>query len=158
MPVVDEGEIISHLRAAPDEVEAVCRGLSDEQLRRRPATGEWSLLEVCCHLRDAATEEGVRVRRMVEEDNPTLEPYDQEARAAERRYAEDDPHRVLMSLRAFCSGLAYQLEHLTAGQWDRPGFHPETGPTSPRQRSERQVAHVRDHLEQMRALRRTLGR
>lgn len=150
---MDREEIIATLRHVPDDVDAACRGLSDEQMRRRPAGEAWSVLEIVCHLRDSVSEEGVRVRRLVEEENPTLVPYDQDAWAVERRYGEEDPRRALTALRAFWAGLAYQLENLSDEQWARAGIHPETGPVTVHSRAERQAEHGRDHLAQMREVR-----
>ncbi len=153
---MDRTEITAYLRQAPDLIEEALQGLSDDELRRRPSPDEWSALEVCCHLRDYAQEEGVRVRRLVEEDGPTLEPYDQEARAIERSYQGEDIRRLHTALRAFWGGLAYQLEGLSDQQWERAGIHPERGAVTVRSRAERQVAHAQAHLEQMRAIRQTL--
>ena len=150
---MDRTEITTYLRQLPDLIEEVLHGLSDDELRLRPSPDEWSALEVCCHLRDSTQEEGVRVRRLVEEDGPTLEPYDQEAWAQERNYQGDDPRRVMTALRAFWGGLAYQLEGLTDEQWERGGTHPEIGPVTVRSRAEQQVDHARAHLEQLRTIR-----
>ena len=43
-------EILGALRATPDRVEACARGLSPEQLARRPKEGEWSIGEILHHL------------------------------------------------------------------------------------------------------------
>ncbi len=150
---MDREEILSSLRGASDLIAHVCRELTDEQLRQRPAPGEWSLLELACHLRDSAIEEGMRARRMVEEDNPTLEPYDEQARALERNYIGDDCRKVMTALRAYWTGYAYQLERFSDAEWERPGMHPETGPVTVRRRAERQVEHNEAHLAQMRATR-----
>jgi hypothetical protein len=150
---MDRTEITAYLRQLPDLIEEALHGLSDDELRRRPSPDEWSALDVCCHLRDSAQEEGVRVRRLVEEDGPALEPYDQEARAIERNYQDDDPARVRTALRAFWGGLAYQLESLTDEQWERGGTHPESGPVTVRSRAEDEVDHAQAHLEQIRAIR-----
>jgi hypothetical protein len=150
---MDRTEIVSALRAVPDEVEATVRGLSDGQVRRRDAEGGWSPIEVICHIRDSVIEEGLRAKRMLEEDNPTLEPYDQEERARERRYEDEDPRKALISLRAYVSGYAYQLEGLSDAEWARPGYHPEDGPVTVRRRAEMEVEHGRAHLEQLRQVR-----
>ncbi len=150
---MDRTEITAYLRQVPDIIEEALQGLSDDELRRRPSPDEWSALEVCCHLRDYAQEEGVRVRRLVEEDEPALEAYDQEAWARERNYQGDDPARVRTALRAFWGGLAYQLEGLSDQQWERGGTHPESGPVTVRSRAEDEVEHAQAHLEQLRAIR-----
>ena len=150
---MDRAQITTYLRRVPDLIDETIGGLSDEELRRRPAPDEWSVLEVCCHLRDYAEIEGQRVRRLVEEDEPALAPYDQEALAAERDYRNDDPRRAITALRAFWGGLAYQLEGLTDEQWERGGAHPEIGRITVRSRAERQVEHGQAHLAQLKALR-----
>ena len=150
---MDRAQITAYLRQVPDLIDETIEGLSDEALRRRPSPGEWSALEVCCHLRDAAEFEGERVRRLAEEENPTLAPYDQEALAIERDYKGDDIRRVRTALRAFWGGLAYQLEGLTDEQWERAGIHPEIGRVTVRSQAERQVEEGREHLAQLRALR-----
>jgi hypothetical protein len=146
-------EITDYLRQVPDLINEVIHGLGDDKLRRRASPDEWSILEVCCHLRDAADFEGQRIRRLVEEDGPTLEPYDQEALARERNYQGDDPRRVDIALRAFWGGLAYQLEGLSDQEWERGGTHPEFGPVTVRSRAELEVEHAQAHVEQIRAIR-----
>lgn len=111
------------------------------------------VLEVCCHLRDDSEIEGLRVRRLVEEENPTLEPYDQEALAIERDYLGDEMRRVRTAVRAFWGGLAYQLEGLTDEQWERGGLHPEVGRVTVRSSAEGAAEHAREHVAQIRALR-----
>ena len=150
---MDRASVTDYLRQVPDLIDEAIRGLSDAELRRRPSPDQWSVLEVCCHLRDAAEFEGQRIRRLVEEDAPTLEPYDQEVLARERDYQGDDPHRVDIALRAFWGGLAYQLEGLSDEQWGRGGIHPEIGPVTVRSRAELEVEHAREHLAQLKALR-----
>ncbi len=150
-------EITASLRAFPNEIEALCRNLSDDQVRARPSDDAWSVLELVCHLRDSVQEEGLRVRRLVEEEDPTLVPYDQEAWARDRNYQRDDPRKALIALRAFWSGLAYQLEGLSDADWARAGLHPEQGPVTVRSRAEDEVAHAKEHLSQMREVPRKLG-
>jgi DinB family protein len=55
-----------------------------------PAAGEWAIIEVVSHLADTEERALARVRRMLAEDNPPLEPFDQEALAEQRRYLHLD--------------------------------------------------------------------
>lgn len=155
---MDRHEITAYLRGALDLIDEIIEGRSDGEMRRRPSPDEWCLLEVCCHLRDYAEIEGQRIRRLVEEDEPTLDPYDQEVLARERNYEGDDPRRVRIALRAFWGGLAYQLEGLSDEEWERGGTHPEVGRVTVRSRADAEVEHVRQHLEQLQAIRGKPGR
>jgi len=155
---LNRGEVIAALRALPDQVDALCAGLSDEESRWRPSGGEWSIIEVCCHLRDSAEIEGLRIRRLLVEEGPTMEPYDQEALAIERNYRGENFRRVCTALRAFWGGLAYQLERLSEEEWRRGGTHPEQGRVTVASRAQLMAEHGREHLEQMRATMRQIRR
>jgi hypothetical protein len=151
-------EIVDTLRALPDEIEALVRDLDDEALSRRPAADDWSIKEVCAHLRDSLEIDGERIRRMVEEDDPSIPGYDQEVLARERDYQNASMPLVLTALRAFSGGNAYMLEGLSDAQWQRGGHHEERGPINVSGYAEDQAGHVRIHLEQIRSLRSALGR
>jgi hypothetical protein len=146
-------QIIDALRALPNQIEELVLGLSEDALRWRPSPGEWSIKEVCCHLRDSSEIDGERIRRMLSEDNPFLASYDQEALARERDYQNESMPLVLTAVRAFSGGLAYLLENLSDGEWQRRGRHQERGPISIAQYAQLLADHARGHLEQIKALR-----
>jgi hypothetical protein len=144
---------IDILRAVPGQIEEFVQGLSEDALRWRPSPKEWSIKEVCCHLRDSFEVDGERIRLMLSEDDPLLRGYDQEALARDRDYQSESMPLVLTALRAFSGGLAYLLENLGEEQWQRTGRHEERGPTSIAQYAQLLGDHARQHLEQIRALR-----
>jgi hypothetical protein len=151
-------EIVDTLRALPGQIEVLVRDLDEEALRRRPAPDQWSIKEVCAHLRDSLEIDGERIRRMVEEDDPSISSYDQEALAREGDYQNANMPLVLTALRAFSGGNAYMLEGLSEEQWRRGGRHEERGPINVGGYAEQQAEHCRAHLEQLRSLRSTPGR
>jgi len=146
-------QIVDALRALPSQIEELVQGLSEDALRWRPSPHDWSIKEVCCHLRDSSEIDGERIRRMLSEDDPLLPPYDQEALARERDYQSEGMPLVLTALRAFSGGLAYLLENLGEEEWQRGGRHEERGPISIAQYAQLLADHAREHLEQVRALR-----
>ncbi|MDP2949447.1 MAG: DinB family protein [Chloroflexota bacterium] len=147
-------EIVDTLRALPGQVEELVQGLpGQDALRWRPSPDQWSIKEVCAHLRDSTEFDGTRIRRMVEEDDPFLPAYDQDALARERDYQNEAMPAILTAIRAFSGGLAYLLENLDEEDWQRPGRHEERGPVSVGQYAEHSADHARVHLEQLRALR-----
>lgn len=146
-------EIVDTLRALPDEIEKLVEGLSEDALRWRPTPDDWSIKEVCAHLRDSTEIDGERIRRMATEDDPFLPAYDQEALAREKDYRNESTPLILTGLRAFLGGLAYLLENLSEEDWQRGGRHEERGPVSVSQYAELSTEHARAHLAQIRSLR-----
>jgi hypothetical protein len=146
-------QMIDALRALPSQIEELVHGLSEDVLRWRPSPHEWSIKEVCCHLRDSSEIDGERIRLMLSEHDPFLPSYDQEALARERDYQNESMPLVLTAVRAFLGGLAYLLENLSEEDWQRTGRHEERGPMSIAQYAELLTDHARQHLEQIKALR-----
>jgi len=150
-------EITTYLRNYPNEIEALVANLTDDQFRSRPAEDAWSIIELLCHLRDSAQEDGIRIRRLIEEDNPTLVPFDQEEWARDRRYHDDDPRKTLTALRAYWNGLAYYIESIPAHAWQRSGHHPEFGPRTVATQAQQTLDHAAEHLAQIRGVVETVG-
>jgi hypothetical protein len=146
-------QTIDALRALPSQIEELVQGLSEDALRWRPSPRERSIKELCCQLRDDAETHGVRIRRMVSEDDPFLPSYDQEALARERDYQNESTPLVLTAIRAFWGGVAYLLENLGDEDWQRTGRHEERGPISIAQYAQLLADHGREHLEQIKTLR-----
>jgi hypothetical protein len=146
-------EIVDILRALPNQIEELVQGLSEDAIRWRPSPSEWSIKEVCCHLRDFSEIDGERIRRMLNEDDPLLPSYDQEALARERDYQSESMPLVLTATRAFSGGFAYLLENLSEEEWQRTGRHEQWGATSVAQLAQLQTDHASEHLEQIKALR-----
>jgi len=69
-------EIPDVLRALPRQIEELVQGLSEDALCWRPSPHEWSIKEVCCHLRDFSEIGGERISHMLSEDDPLLRAYD----------------------------------------------------------------------------------
>ena len=146
-------EIVDALRALPNQIEELVQDLSEDALRWRPSPHEWSIKEVCCHLRDSSEIDGERIKLMLSEGDPFLPSYDQEALARERDYQNEGMPLVLTALRAFSGGLAYLLENLGEEDWQRTGRHKERGPITVAQYAQLLADHVRVHLEQIKSLR-----
>ena len=88
------------LARLPMVLEALLAGLDEVSARTRPATGEWSPVEILCHLRDEETEDfGARLRVIVDGAGE-FAPIDPERWAEERRYREANLPDVLQALRS----------------------------------------------------------
>jgi len=92
-----------------------------DRARRRPSPAVWSPLEYACHTRDVFRIFDARLNRMLVEDDPLFPNWDQDATAAEERYAEQDPATVSNDLREAADLLAHHFEQVTGSQWQRTG-------------------------------------
>ena len=142
-------EIRKTLRATPVVLRALVNGVEDAHLRRRPAPGEWAIIEVVGHLADTEERALGRVRRMLAEENPELAPFDQEALAEERRYLDLDLDHELARLEQLRRDHLAVLDVLDGPGWERTGRHGEHGELTVELYETHVAAEEVDHLAQI---------
>jgi hypothetical protein len=142
-------EILKTLRATPVVLRALVGEIENDRLRTRPAAGEWAIIEVVGHLADTEERALDRVRRMLREDNPVLEPFDQEALAEERHYLDLDLNQELDRLEQLRRQHLALLEALDASGWERTGRHGDHGMMSVELYETHVAAEEVDHLAQI---------
>ena len=142
-------EILKSLRASPVILGALVAGLDDEQIRRRPAPGEWAVIEVVAHVADVDERAHTRLRRMLAEDNPFLPAFDQDALAVERGYIGMDlPEQVARYRQSRAAHLA-DLAGLDRRQWQRSGRHEAAGDLTVQVYEAHVASEDVDHLAQI---------
>ena len=88
----------------------------------RPSPEVWSPLEYACHVRDTCRIFLGRLRRMLAEDDPAFENWDQDQTAVAKRYGEQDPLDVTAELDAAARELAAAYAGVAGDQWNRTGL------------------------------------
>lgn len=145
-------ESIERLDAMPEFLEAAMDAAGPGNLLHQPAPGEFSLVEHACHLRDVERDGYlVRVRRMLTEKAPALQPFDGAAVAAERNYREQDARLAAQDFGAARRELVGLLAPLTEEDLGRQGtFGGE--PVSFADVIAMMVEHDRGHREEIEGL------
>ena len=150
-PIAVQGELLG-------EVRRLVGGLSREELLRPEAPGKWSILEVLSHLVDQELVNSYRLRAIVAEDEPVIQGYDQDRRAARLRYRETEIEDLLRELEALRGRNLRLYRQLSEGELDRVGIHTERGRESGRRLRALTAAHDLVHrrqIERIRGVRRT---
>jgi hypothetical protein len=126
--------------------------ITPAELDAREAPGEWSPREVVHHLADSEMTSAMRLRRVLVEDDPLIQGYDQDAFA--RRLWYDRP--IEHSLEAFRLARATTAEILTRmseADWGRAGTHTESGRYSCEDWLRIYAVHAHEHADQIRRAR-----
>ncbi len=148
---------IHELSALFDRLPATLVGLSEAQLREPEAAGKWSVLEVIQHLADVELVQGMRIRRILVEDRPTLAPMDPD-RWVRRLWSSSAPlWAALDPLKALRVANLHLVRGLDDAALDREAHHPERGSESLRTLLMLVAAHDGVHLEQILRIRSAIG-
>ena len=152
MDDADRTSLIDRYRAGYDAVVAALDGIDEAGLDARPGPDEWTAREVVHHLADSEMTSALRLRKLVAEDSPRIEPYDEAGYA--RRLPYDRPiEPSLEALRGARSSTASILERLPASAWSREGHHPEHDRYTVEDWLAIYAAHAFDHADQIRRAR-----
>ena len=87
----------------------------------RLAPHVWSALEYACHVRDVHALFDLRVRSMLEQDDPTFEGWDQDVAAVEGVYGSQDPATVIVELVEAAADVSATYSRVADPQWQRRG-------------------------------------
>ncbi|HWU39171.1 MAG TPA: DinB family protein [Candidatus Acidoferrum sp.] len=150
-------ELLEKLRDAPKTLASLLQGVSGEALRRRPAPGKWSMLEIACHLRDVEQLFLERYAKIANHDRPALRMMNQDQLAGALKYNEDDSAMVMQEFKAARAETVGLLYGLAYQSWQRVGLHPKRGEFTIANQVDLHVNHDTNHLNQIRSLREGFG-
>jgi len=145
------------LRALPAKLRATVAGLNDTQLDTPYREGGWTVRQVIHHLADSHMHAYVRMKLMVNEDHPTIKPYDQNVWAANSEAAQGAIGSSLDLLDGLHRRWADFLERLPESAWTRGALHPERGEVTMTGTLQTYAGHGEKHIEHIMVLRRARG-
>jgi DinB family protein len=128
--IVERKSLFARLETGPGRLAAALSGLTNRQLRERPAPSSWAPIEIACHLRDVERVFAVRFSKIAFSERPQLFRLDNDRTAARRRYIQEDPASACGDFRRFRADTLALLHALPQAVWTRTGMHPTRGEVS----------------------------
>ena len=153
----ERSKLIAKYIGGYDEVSDALKDFPPELLTARPLPGKWSACEIIHHLADSESTSAHRLRKLLVEDQPVIQGYDQDQFAIHLRYNEREVAPALDAFRAARATTAQLLALMSDDDWQREGQHTESG----RYTAEIWLAiyadHAHNHAAQIRRLRTALS-
>jgi hypothetical protein len=141
-------EMIEQYKDGYRAVQETLDQLGEAELDTRPAADGWSPREIAHHLADSETIGSVRLRRLLAEEHPAIQGYDEPEYA--RRLHYDRPIASSLEVfRAVRAATAELLDSLSEEEWAREGAHSETGRYTMDDWLDMYASHAHDHAAQM---------
>jgi hypothetical protein len=141
---------IAVLKSTYTELSKYADRLPKDQLALSAPGKKWSAREIVAHLADCELVFGFRLRQTLAEDNPILQPFDQEKWAA--RYANHDFDSALRMFEATRNWNLLLIENATNAERQRAVTHPERGTMTFWTIVETMAGHDLNHLQQIERL------
>ena len=148
--------LIELYKAGYDEVARSLEGFDEDSLSAHPIPGKWSAREVVQHLADSEMNSAIRLRKLLTEDEPQIQGYDQEHYATSLRYNERPIAPALDALRGARATTGQLLDQMTDADWSRAGMHSESGRYTAEDWLRIYAGHAHNHAAQIQRLREAL--
>ena len=152
----ERNNLIATYAAGYDEVMNALNAFPADSLGAHPIPGKWSAREIVHHLGDSESTSAWRLRKLLVEDNPLIQGYDQDAYASKLRYNERDMAPALEQFRCARESTLQILHLMSDDDWNRAGTHSESGHYTTENWLKIYAAHAHNHAAQIRRLREAL--
>lgn len=149
----DISDLLERYRRGAELVAVSITGAAGAELDWVPDPSKWSIRKIVAHLADSETVVATRFRRVIAEDQPKLEAWDQNLWAERLDYSRRKPSQSLESFRRTRAENYELLKDLPAEAFDRAGIHNERGPLTLRQLLQLNAEHAEGHAAQLRSRR-----
>jgi hypothetical protein len=150
--------LIEQYKAGYEEVARSLEGFDEETLSAHPIPGKWSAREVVQHLADSEMNSAIRLRKLLTEDDPQIQGYDQEHYAKSLRYNERPIEPALDALRGARATSGQLLDAMSDADWSRAGTHSESGRYTAEDWLRIYADHAHNHAAQIQRLRKAVNR
>lgn len=148
----ERAALIEQYRRGYETILAALEGITEAEWDVREAPGEWGPRQVVHHLADSEMTSAIRIRRLIVEDSPEIQGYDQEAFAAQLHY--DRPvENSLLALQAARATTSELLDRMTDADWQSAGSHTESGRFTALDWLQVYAIHCDEHADQIRRAR-----
>ena len=152
MDLAERQSLIEQYRDGYRAVTDALTDVTDAELDKRPAAGAWTAREVVHHLADSETTSYLRLRKLLAEDSPVIQGYD-EAHYARVLHYDRPIEPSLLVLQAVRRSSADLLDALEPHEWERAGVHSDSGPYDVETWLRIYAVHAHDHADQIRRAR-----
>jgi hypothetical protein len=148
----DRASLIERYRTGMAALEGALAGITEEELDRPQPDGEWTVRQIVHHLADGETMSYTRLRRLVADDEPVIQGYDEPLFAQRLHY--DRPIASSLAVTAAVREASLELMSvMTPAEWAKTGTHTEHPSYSVDLWLELYADHPHDHADQIRRAR-----
>jgi hypothetical protein len=156
MELKERNELIAKYNSGYDEVLGALQDFPSDQLTAHLISGKWSACEIIHHLADSESTSAIRLRKLLVEDSPTIQGYDEAEFAVRLKYNEREIEPALDAFRAARATTAQLFRLMSEDDWKREGHHTESGKYGVEDWLRVYAAHAHNHAAQIRKLRSAL--
>ena len=145
--------LLERFRRGAELVAVTMTGVAGPEADYVPEQEKWSIRQIVAHLADAELVAATRFRKLLAEENPRIEAFDQDAWTRNLDYARRKPSQSLETFRRIRAENYDLLKDLPESSFERAGMHSERGRITLLQLLGNLAEHAENHAAQLRTRR-----
>jgi hypothetical protein len=146
-------ELLERFRRGPEVLAVALTGSAGAESDFVPAPGKWTIRQVLRHLADSEIVGAHRFRKILAEDNPPIDAYDQNLWASNLDYETRKPAESLEMFRRLRADTYDLLKGLPETAFERTGVHAERGTVTVKAFVDSYSGHTESHAGQIQQIR-----
>ena len=146
-------DLIERFRRGGELLASATTGAAGPELDFKPSPEKWSVRQLVCHMADSELVDGMRLRLILAEENPTLGAYDQELWAKNLDYNRRKLSWAIETCRRLRAENHDLIKDLPEEAFTRVGTHVERGKLTLLDLIRGTAEHLENHVMQLKTVR-----
>lgn len=142
-------ELLKEYKEATDNFVAAAKAVPADKLHKAPANDEWSPANIIHHLADTEAHFYIRYLKILTEDVPQTEFFDENVYPVRLKYEKRDVETSLRLLQSLRESFSNIMSNFTADEWERKGRNSDVGEYPIIALIKKSRTHIKDHLNQL---------
>ncbi|MSO33333.1 MAG: hypothetical protein EXQ80_02775 [Candidatus Nanopelagicaceae bacterium] len=118
-------EVIAEFRNSGDQFVKIAKSISSEKLHKSPQNEDWSLANIIHHMADSEAHFYIRYLRILTENVPTTEFFDENVYPELLQYEKRDVHASIALIESIRASSVSLFNNFSDEDWQRKGFTSE---------------------------------
>ena len=142
-------ELLKEYKEATDNFVAAAKAIPIEKLDKSPSNDEWSPANIIHHLADSEAHFYIRYLKILTEDVPQTDFFDEEVYPVKLKYEKRDVEKSLHLLQSLRESFYNIMSNFTPDEWERKGKNSDVGEYPIIALIKKTRTHMKDHLNQL---------
>ena len=142
-------ELLKEYKDATDNFIAAAKAVPASKLHSAPSNDEWSPANIIHHLADTEAHFYIRYLRILTEDVPLTDFFDENLYPVRLKYEKRDVESSLRLLQSLRESFYNIMSNFSPDEWERKGRNTDVGEYPIIALIKKSRSHIKDHLKQL---------
>jgi len=142
-------ELLKEYKDATDNFIAAAKAVPADKLHKAPSNDEWSPANIIHHLADTEAHFYIRYLKILTEDVPQTDFFDEKVYPAKLKYQRRDVDYSLRLVQSLRESFYNIMSNFTPDEWEKKGRNSDVGEYPIIALIKKSRTHMKDHLNQL---------